>query len=228
MHIPKYTPLIAGVLLSVTMRMAGQAPPRAESFSIDAYPGHAKLMRYQGRLLVDLEDLAQITKGSLKVDGDRIILTLPSDASSSPAGEAPNGFSRPFMRAAIEAMASIREWGGILMATVQRGYPVDNTMAGDTLGGYQGRATDNVGLAAAAASNDFDREGLELLRNELAGMQAWSDRFVEARHSSRAASLTTSEHGIDNDAYAQKLIRCGRFLAQMFASGTFQDDPACH
>ena len=114
------------------------------------------------------------------------------------------------------------------MATVQRGYPVDNTMAGNTLGGYQGRATDNVALASTAASNDFDREGLVLLRNELASMQTWSDRFVEARHSSRAATLTTSEHGIDNDADAQKLIRCGRFLAQMFASGTFQDNSDCH
>ena len=195
MHIRKYTPFIAGMLLSVTVRIAGQAPPRAESFSIDAYPGQARLMRYQGRLLVDLEDLAQITKGSLKIDGNKIILTLPSDAP---------------------------------MVTVQRGYPVDNTMAGNTIGGYQGRATDNVAWASAAASNDFDRVGLELLRNELTGMQAWSDTFVEARRSSSAANLTTSEHAIDNDADAQKLSRCGRFLAQMFASGTFQDDSACH
>ena len=227
MHIPKYTPIL-GTLLSVAVGIWGQAQQRAESFSIDTYPGYAKVVRSQGRVYVDLEDLAQITKGSLRFDGERIILSLPSDASSLSGSEAPTGFSRPFMKAAIEAMASIREWGGILMVTVQRGYPVDDSIVGNTIGGYQSRAGDNVALASAAASNDCDRQGFELLRNEFTGMQAWSEKFVEARRSSQAANLTTSEHAIDDDADAQRLIRCGRFLAETFASGTFQDDSACH
>src|SRR5215469_6800854 len=228
MHIPKYTPFIVGVLFSVTTGITGQAQQKAESFSIDAYPGEAKVMRSKGRVYVDLEDLAQITKGSLRFDGERIILTLPSDASSSPSSEAPNRFSPPFIKAAIEAIASIKEWGGILMVTVKRGYPVDDSMVGNTIGGYQSRAGDNIALASAAASNDCDRQGLELLRNEFTGMQAWSEKFVEARRSSRAANLTTSEHPLDDDTDAQRLIRCGRFLEQTFASGTFQDDSACH
>jgi hypothetical protein len=40
--------------------------------------------------------------------------------------------------------------------------------------------------------------------------------------------LTTSEHPLKDDDDAQKIIRCGQFLAQMFAGGTFQDDAACH
>jgi hypothetical protein len=38
----------------------------------------------------------------------------------------------------------------------------------------------------------------------------------------------TSEDPLKDDQDAQKIIRCGQFLAQMFAGGTFQDDAACH
>jgi hypothetical protein len=37
-----------------------------------------------------------------------------------------------------------------------------------------------------------------------------------------------SEGRLKNDDEAQKILHCGQFLAQMFAGGTFQDDPACH
>jgi hypothetical protein len=229
MRLPKCRPLIGGVLLSLALMAPAQTQQRTEAFSIDGYPAEAKVVRAQGRVLIDLEDLARITNGSLRFEGNRIILSLPSDASSSAGNESgTTGFSRPFMRAAIEAMASIREWGGMLMVTVQHGYPVDDGMAGNTIGAWEERAADNVALASAAASNDSDRQGFELLRNEFTGMQAWSEKFVEARRSASAANLTTSENGLNDDADAQKLIRCGRFLAQMFASGTFQDNVACH
>ena len=90
----------------------GQTQQRSEAFSIDAYPGEARVMRSQGRVLVDVEDLARITKGSLRFEGNKIILTLPLEVPTSAGNDAPQtGFSRPFMKAAIEAMASIREWG---------------------------------------------------------------------------------------------------------------------
>jgi hypothetical protein len=216
---------LALLLLALPLRQA-HAQQRPEVFSIDAYSGEAKVVRSQGRAFVELEELARITKGSLRFEGNKIILALPSDGSSS-SGNA-EGFSRPFMKAAIETMASIREWGGMLIVTIQHGYPVEGAPTGYTIAAYQGRAADNVGLASAEAQNDSDRQGLELLRNEFNGMQTWSERFVEARRSSSAASLTTSPHALDDDADAQKLIRCGRFLAQMFASGAFQDDVACH
>jgi hypothetical protein len=101
-------------------------------------------------------------------------------------------------------------------------------MSGTTIRAYQGRASDTVALAAWAASTDSDNRGLELLRNEFNNVQTWSEAFVEARTSLSAANLTTSENGLKNDEEAQKSLGCGQFLAQMFASGTFQDDAACH
>jgi hypothetical protein len=207
-----------------------QTQHEREELSIQGWPGQANVIRFQKGVFVDVQDLARITNGSLSFEGSRIVLTLPScDASAAADNEAgKTGFSRAFMRAAIEAMASIREWGGMLMVTVQDGYPVGNTMAGNTIIAYQERAAESVSLASAAASTESDNRGLELLRNEFNRLQAWADGYVKARNSLSAANLTIPEGGLKNDEEAQKIVRCGQFLAQMFAGTAFQDDAACH
>jgi len=229
-HMMKHKPLMFGaVLLMVSMAMA-QSQRESEALSVQGYQGQATVIRSHGRVFVDLQDLARITKGSLRFEGDRIILTLaPSDASEPARDTATkSGFSPAFMRAAIEAMASIRESGGMLQVIVQNGYPVGKAMAGNTIRAYQGRAADSVALASAAASTDDDNWGLDLLRNEFNNVQAWAESFVDARNSLRAADLSTSENPLKDDQDAQKIIHCGQFLTQMFAGGTFQDDAACH
>jgi hypothetical protein len=115
----------------------------------------------------------------------------------------------------------------VLMVTVQNGYPVGNTGPGSILTAYQGRAADNVALASAAASTDADYRGLDLLKNEFNHVQEWADRFIKARNSMSAANLTTSPTGAMSDPEAQKLVRCGQFLAQMFACGSIEEDAAC-
>ena len=211
--------------------MAGaQTEPEREVLSVQGYEGQADVIRNQGRVFVDAQALAQITKGSLSFRKERIVLTLPRGDALEMDGDdgSEPSFSRPFIKAAIEAMASIREWGGTLLATVQNGYPVTKTAAGYTIAAYQGRAADSIALASSAASSDSDRMGLELLKNEFNNLQTWSDTFVRARASMSAADLTTSEDALKDDQDAQKLVHCGQFLAQMFAGGAFQDDAACH
>jgi len=219
-----------GAVLMMVIVAGAQTQRQREALFIQGYPGQANIVRSQGRVFVDVQDLARIANGSLSFEKDRIVLTLPlRDASDSAAGDPGNaGFSRAFMRAAIEAMASMREWGGMLLVTVQNGYPVGNSMAGNTINAYQARAADSLALASAAASTDSDTRGLELLRNEFSNLQAWSDGFVNARNSLSAADLTTSESRLKGDRDAQKIIGCGQFLAKMFAGGTFQDDVTCH
>lgn len=218
--------LSAVTLLLMVVAAPAQTQRQREALSIHGYPGEAKVVRSQGHAFVDVQDLARITNGSLNFEQNRIILTpAPSNASDA-TGKA--SFSPAFRRAAIEAMASIREWGGMLQVIVQNGYPVGKAMAGSTIRAYQGRAADSVALAAAAASNDSDNRALELLKNELNNVQAWAESFVDARNSLSAVDLTTSEDALRNDPEAQKIVRCGQFLAQMFARGEFQDDAACH
>lgn len=218
--------------LSVTlllMVVAAPAQRQQEALFIHGYQGEAKVVRSQGHAFVDVQDLARITNGSLNFEQNRIILTLaPSDASQPPGATGKSGFSPAFRRASIEAMASIREWGGMLQVIVQNGYPVGKAMAGSTIRAYQGRAADSVALAAAAASNDSDNRALELLKNELNNVQAWAESFVDARNSLSAVDLTTSENALKEDPEAQKIVHCGQFLAQMFANGEFEDDAACH
>jgi hypothetical protein len=223
-------PVIFGAMLMSAVMALAQTHVERETLSVPGYQGQATVIRNQGRMFVDVQDLARITKGSLSFEEDRIILTLaPSDASEPARDTATkSGFSPAFTRSAIEAMASIREWGGMLQVIVQNGYPVGKAMEGNTIRAYQGRAADSVALASAAASTDDDHRGLELLRNEFNNLQAWAESFVDARNSLRATNLSTSENPLKNDQDAQKIIRCGQFLAQMFVGGTFQDDAACH
>ena len=229
LHVMKHKPLMFGaVLWMVAMGMA-QSQREREALSVQGYEGQASVIRYQGRVFVDAQALAQITNGSLSFEKNRIVLTLPvADGSSGSRDVRTSGFSRPFTKAAIEAMASIREWGGTLQTVVLNGYPVGNTTAGNTIMAFEGRAADSVALASAAASTDSDYRGLDLLKNEFNNVQAWADGYIKARNSLSAAELSMSESQLNNDSEAQKIIHCGQFLAQMFASGTFQDDAACH
>src|SRR5215469_2736115 len=222
--------LIAFAMLAIVITASAQNQHQNETFSIEGYLGQANVIRLQGHELVDVQDLARITKGALNSRQDQIILKLaPGDTSELSRDNArKSGFSPAFTRAAIEAMASIREWGGTLQVVVENGYPVGKAMAGNSIRAYEGRAADSVALAASAALTDSDRRGLELLTNEFNNVQAWSESFVNARNEMRAVNLTTSEHPLKDDEEAQKMIHCGQFLGQMFAGGTFQDDAACH
>jgi hypothetical protein len=107
--------MVSAVLMMVVMTMA-ETQRQREVLSVQGYPGQANVLRSQGHLFVDVQDLARITNGSLSFESGRIVLTLPNGQASKQAADenATSGFSRSFMRAAIEAMASIREWGGIL------------------------------------------------------------------------------------------------------------------
>ncbi len=220
----KYALLVVALLISASA--VGQTQQQRELFSLQGYQGQIVAAQIDGRTYVDVQDLARLTGGSILFEKDRVVLTLPETAKARDDANK-SGFSRAFMKAGIEAMASIREWGGMLMITVQNGYPVGNTMAGNTIEAFKGRAADNVALASTAASNDADSRGLELLKNEFNSVQDWADRYVEARRSLSAANWTIKENALQNDQEVQKMIRCGQFLAQMYAGGTFQEGTAC-
>ena len=216
--------------LLLTAGMAAQTQRPRPTLVVQGCTVETPVIQMQGRTLVDVQELARITNGSLSFERDQIILTMPRCDASKTAGDDAGKprFSGTFTKAGIEAMASIREWGGMLMITVQNGYPVGNTMAGNAIMAYQGRAADGIALASSAASTDSDNRGLELLRNEFNNVQAWADTFIKARNSLSAANVTTSETAIKNDPDIQKLVHCGEFLAQMFADATFRDDATCH
>ncbi len=221
--------VVLAILLVVAIAGA-QARRRSQTLSVKGYSGQVSVFEIQGHKYVELQDLAQITHGSISFEEDRIVLALPGRDSSEAGLEesSETEFTPAFRRSAVQAMAAIREWGGMLAVTVQNGYPVGNTLAGNTVVAHQARAGEAVALASTTASTEADRRALVLLKNELAKMQSWSDNFVEARNSLRAANYTMSEGALRNDEEAQSVIRCAQSLAQMFASGVVQDYADCH
>ena len=214
-------PLISIAFAMLALMAAAQTARQLRTLTIRGYSGEATVVHSENRVLVDVQDLVRITDGSLSFEGDHVVLTLAADKD-------PNRFSHAFTKTGIEAMASIREWGGTLMITVQNGYPVGNTMAGNTIMAYQGRAGDSVALASAEASTEADRRGVDLLQNEFRNVQSWSDAFIKARASLNAATLTTSATPIQENPEVHKMMECGQFLTQMFASGRFEDNLVCH
>jgi len=220
--------LVICALSMIGITAAAQKDQQKQTVSVDGRSGDVAVIHLHGRTFVDVEDLARIAGGTVASEPDRIVLTLPQDSAEDTDESSRSAFSRDFRRAAIEAMASMREWAGMVMITVQNGYPVGNNMAGNTIMALQGRAAERVSMASVAASTDSDKRGLELLRNEFDNAQAWSDRFIQARSSLGAANMTMTEGAFNDDEDAQKIIRCGRFLAQMFAGEKFQDDVSCH
>jgi hypothetical protein len=225
----KRTHLVVVAILAALLISTAQTQPQPEELLIQGYSGQATIVRSHGHALVDVQDLARITNGSLSFEGNHTTLTIPpSNAAEQPerdSGE--SGFSPGFRKAAIEAMASMREWGGMLKVIVENGYPVGRAMAGNTIQAYEGRAADSLALAGAAASKEDDHRAFELLTSEFINIKSWADHFVDSRNSLNAAELSTSEDPLKNDEKAQKALGCGQFLAQMFAIGTFQDDARC-
>lgn len=217
--------LILGLLLTADATILAQAPQETGRLLVKGHPGEAAIVRINGRAFVDLQALAQITGSSVAFERGQVVLTLPSaetpgaSASSQPVN---TGFSRSFVGAGIEAIASMREWGSTLVVAIQNGFPL-----GNTINPYRARAADKVQLAAAAASTDDDRSGLELLRKEFSNVQAWSNKLVNARNSMNAANLTLSENALQEDPMFQSIVQCGQYLGQMFASGSFQDADVC-
>ncbi len=115
-HMMKPMTLIFSLPLMMTAMALAQAQSQRESLSVQGHSGQAIVIRSQGRVFVDVQDLTAIVNGSISFNEGRVVLTLPgceaSERGDQDADKA--GFSLAFMKAAIEAMGSIREWGGIL------------------------------------------------------------------------------------------------------------------
>jgi hypothetical protein len=78
-------------------------------------------------------------------------------------------------------------------------------------------------LAARVGKNEFKTKKLPTQTESQQNLH----NFVEARNSLSAAGISTSENPLKSDQDAQKIIQCGQFLAQMFASGRFQNKVSC-
>jgi hypothetical protein len=189
---------------------------------IDGYPGQARVTDINGTPFVDLRALAHITNSTVTFEADRVVLSPSFGTRSAAARRLERSFSREFMNAAIESIASMREWTTTLAVAIQYGVPIGNATVP-----YRGRAVDALHFATAAAATPADHDGLELLKREFGNVDAWSRTLASTRNSLSAANLVMSEDALRSDPTVQNIARCSQLLGPMFASGTFQDDGSC-
>jgi len=212
--------LIAGALLAIPVVALSQAAQQSKTLVVNGLSGQVNVMQVNGRSYVDLETLARIANGTIGFQGNQITLTLPGAGAAALAAPPPNpGFSKEFLKAGIEEMASIREWRIALTNAIQRGYPVTE----DWIAGYRGEAAQNLRLASVAVTTDSDRNALQLLTNEFNNMKKLSDRFVQANKNMNYVA----PDALNNDPLDQKILACAHSLASMASTGQFVDDGSC-
>lgn len=219
--------LISGLFLLFGGLGESQTAQQSGRLFVTGRPGEAAVIQAGGRSYVDVEGLARITNGTLSFSGNRIALTLPmpgggtgTTAPRAAQPAPPQGFSRDFLRAGIEAGAEIREWRSALETAVQYGFPPGDTW----INRYSGAAATAISLASAAASTDDDRQGFQLLNNEFNNMQSLSNKMLSARKNMNYIA----PDALQNDPLDQKILACGQALHAMAAAGRYQDANVCH
>ena len=201
------------------------AAPQNRTLVLAGHPGELPVTEMGGRYYVDIEALTQVANGSISFKGNQIVLTLSPPTANTPGTHSEaspsttSGFSKDFLKAAIEEMSVIREWRSALINAIRQGYPVTE----EWVARFRGQAQQNLRLVSVAALTDADRNALRLLNNEFNNMKQLSNRFVEA-NSSRTY---VSPNALDNDPLDQKILNCAHSLAAMAANNQFVDDGSC-
>ena len=201
-----------------------QVSRQSATLSVTGYSGQVPVIQMNGRSYVEIESLARLTSGSMSFRDRQIILTLPPSSANQTAPEtnqsARSGFSKDFLRAAIEEMAAIREWRIAIVSAIQSSFPITD----DWVAGYRRTADSKLALTSAAIATDSDRSGFALLSKESSMMQMLSDKYLALRK-----SLTyIAPDSLDKDPLDQQILGCARGLSSMAGSGQFEDVPACH
>ena len=222
------TAMCLSMFALISSLATAQTGVQFRTITVNEHSGKVALLHVDDKTYIDLNRLVQIAHGSIDYRGSQIVLTLPAGAAPAAAAHADepkdSALSHGFMKAGIEGVSLIREWASNLANDIQNGYPVSE----DWVSGYRARAQNGLAMASASVSSDADRNGYELLKNEFGAVQDWSNKLVQARKSMDTAKYAVSDTALQNDPLSQKIVACGRFLGQMLASGTFQDDPTCH
>jgi hypothetical protein len=203
----------------------GSALPQAgqpgEMLTVTGFTGQAPVTRINGSSYVAIDALARLMSGSLAYQANQIVLTIPAAGTASPTGRPANpGLSKEFLKGSIETMSDIREWRSALLNAVENSYPIKDAWMAD----YHAQAARNLRLTSVAVTTDSDRKALQLLQKEFEHMQALGNKILAAR---KNLNYITPE-SVKKDPLDQKILNCARSLAEMAATGEFQDLGTCN
>jgi len=213
--------LLVVLLLPLLLLAAQQTSPLV----IEGPSGQAQLIEVQGKRYVEVDELARITGGSLRLTGAHIILTLPgSGAARAAIGKAaaapPDGYSREFVSAGIETMREILEWHAALKDAIERGYPLSDQW----LGYFRRQIEPSLKHLEAIATTDMDQKTVPLVVNEFNNMDALTHKYLKIT----ASRDYLAPDSLRSDPLDQKLLTCWHALSSMASSNQFVDDGSCH
>jgi hypothetical protein len=229
--------LLAAVFL-VPVILLSQGASQNSTLIINGQSTQVPLIQVNGHPYVGLEALADALNGSLSNSASMFALSFSTGpingatpattsahttSTSVPTQAQPpsnQGFSKQFLDAGIEEMATLREWHAALASAIQNGIP----LSAGLLAPYRAQATTNLHVAEVAAVTPSDHSAYQLLNNAFQNMGKLADKYVNRR-----ADLTyISPDSLKSDELDQRLIACGRSLRSMAASGQFVDDGSCN
>jgi hypothetical protein len=205
---------------------AAQSHYQQKTLVINGHSGDAMVYQIDGKSYVSIESLVRISNGSLSFSGGKIVLTLPvgGDAQARPDTQSASGLSDDFVRAALQDVATVKEWTNTLAYAIQRGVPGD----GSRLVMFHDRAADQLRLAKVAVSTDSDQNALRLLTNHFNLMSNWNDKLIAERKRMDTGKYSMDPNALANDDTYQKITGCSTFLNSMLPSGHFHDDRVCN
>ena len=216
-------PLIAfGIAAAQAQDSHGQ-----RTLEVNGHTGQAIVYQISGKSYVDLESLARIANGSLSFRGGGIVLRLPAADSAShgqPSTTGSNaGMTNDFMKASLQALASLNEWTHILTHEIQRGLPIHPS----TMVALRNKASDQLRVATVDAANESDDHALRLLTLHFNQVDNWNNKLAAERKNLDMGKYAT-ENALDRDESYQRITSCSNFLATMLPSGHFQDSHVCN
>ena len=213
----------------VPVLVLSQDAPQNLMLNLNGHGYQVATKQMNGHTYIDVDALARAANGTISYLGKQMTLTLPGRTADTTAPAANTnaaapaadpGFSKEFMRAAIEAMSQVREWRSVLTNGVQNGYPIMSL----GLGNYRAQAAQSLRLASVAVTTDADRNAFQLCTNEFENMRKLSDKMV----ASAQAMNYIAPDAVTSDPLDQRIMACARSLAAMATSGQFMDDGTCH
>lgn len=213
--------LLLGVVLSLGGVLFAQRTPD-KKLILNGKATSAAVLQMDGHSYVDVETLAQITNGSVRIEAGQVVLTIPNSNFDANTAQVTPGLSREFASAAIATLAEMKEWKGGLGAMVTFGLAVDGSWAQI----YHERVQTSLEQATVAASTNSDHNALQLLNTQYANLAKW-ESMVFAERQDHNGARTVAANSLRDDPVLIKFSNCGRFLSAMLGSGIFADNPNC-
>jgi hypothetical protein len=214
--------VLLGLVLSLAGVLFAQRLPEKKLFVNGKGTGVA-VLQVDGHSYVDIESLAQITNGSVTVEPDRIVLTIPDSSPPAASPQTTQGLSKEFASAAIATLADMKEWKGVLGAMVTFGLVVDAKWAQT----YHDRVESSLAQASVAASTNSDHDALRILNNQFSSLTKWAGTFIAERQAFNGAR-TVDPNSLKDDPVLAKFSNCSKYLSAMLVSGVFADNSSCN